>query len=106
MTIFKDELKDLPIDIEVNITGEEKNKALMAEKMGAVFSQIAQNPALLDDPRMSKLFNEILESSGLSPLAYSTPKTPALPAPVAPVAPVAANPAPIAIPQGTPPVVA
>lgn len=79
MKIFKDELKDLPIDIEVNVTGEEKNKALMAEKMGAVFSQIAQNPGLLDDPRMSKLFNEILEASGLSPLAYSTKKMPAPP---------------------------
>ena len=76
LKIFKDDMKGLPIDIEVNITGEEKNKALMAEKLSSVFTQIAQNPALLDDPRMSKLFNEILESSGLSPLAYSTKKAP------------------------------
>lgn len=94
--IFQDELKDLPIDIEVNVTGEEKNKALMAEKMGAVFTQIAQNSALLDDPRMSKLFNEILESSGLSPLAYSTKKMPTAPTP----APQATG--PITIPQATP----
>lgn len=81
--IFKDELKNLPIDIEVNVTGEEKNKALIAEKLGAVFSQIAQNPTLLDDPRMAKLFNQILEASGLSPIAYSTKK-----APTGPVAPI------------------
>jgi hypothetical protein len=98
--IFKDELKDLPIDIEVNVTGEEKNKALMAEKMGAVFSQIAQNPALLDDPRMSKLFNEILEASGLSPLAYSTKKAPVAPTPNAQVTGPAKS--PISIPQAMP----
>lgn len=98
--IFKDELQGLPIDIEVNVTGEEKNKALMAEKMGAVFSQIAQNPALLDDPRMSKLFNEILEASGLSPLAYSTKKVPT--APVNPTQPTGPAKSPISIPQGTP----
>lgn len=98
--IFKDELKGLPIDIEVNITGEEKNKALMAEKMGAVFTQIAQNPALLDDPRMAKLFNEILETSGLSPLAYMTKK---MPVPTEPSAPTAKGPAlPVSIPTGNP----
>jgi len=98
--IFKDELNGLPIDIEVNVTGEEKNKALMAEKMGAVFSQIAQNPALLDDPRMSKLFNEILEASGLSPLAYSTKKVPT--APANPVQATGMTKSPISIPQGNP----
>lgn len=98
--IFKDELQGLPIDIEVNVTGEEKNKALMAEKMGAVFSQIAQNPALLDDPRMSKLFNEILEASGLSPLAYSTKKVPT--APNSAVQNTGGTKSPISIPQGMP----
>ena len=98
--IFKDELQGLPIDIEVNVTGEEKNKALMAEKMGAVFSQIAQNPALLDDPRMSKLFNEILEASGLSPLAYSTKKVPT--APNSTVQNTGGTKSPISIPQGMP----
>ena len=98
--IFKDELQGLPIDIEVNVTGEEKNKALMAEKMGAVFSQIAQNPALLDDPRMSKLFNEILEASGLSPLAYSTKKVPTAPNPS--IQNTGGTKSPISIPQGNP----
>lgn len=97
--IFKEEMRDLPIDIEVNITGEEKNKALMAEKMGAVFSQIAQNPALLDDPRMSKLFSEILEASGLSPLAYSSKKSPAIPQQALP-APAGAKVSPVQIPSG------
>ncbi len=99
--IFKDEMKDLPIDIEVNITGEEKNKALMAEKLGAVFTQIAQNPTLLDDPRMAKLFNEILESSGLSPLLYTTKKinTPAIP--TGGPTPTGA-PAPLSVPSGAP----
>ena len=98
--IFKDDMKDLPIEMEVNITGEEKNKALMAEKLSSVFSQIAQNPALLDDPRMSKLFNEILETSGLSPLAYTSAKAPAAPAAQSTGAPV-----PVAIPTGQQPAI-
>lgn len=92
--IFQDELKDLPIDIEVNVTGEEKNKALIAEKLGAVFSQIAQNPALLDDPRMAKIFNQILEASGLSPIEYSTQR-----APSGPAAPMEATGAPKKMPS-------
>lgn len=74
--IFKEEMKDVPIDVEVNITQEETDRSKMSQDLASVFTQIALNPALLDDPRMSKLFNEILELSNLSPLAYTTKKAP------------------------------
>lgn len=70
--IFKDEMKDLPMDVDIIITGENKNNAFVAEKLSAIFAQIAQNPAILQDPFMQKLFNEIIETSGLSPLDFST----------------------------------
>lgn len=85
--IFKDELKDLPTDVEVIITGENKNNAFIAEKLSAIFAQIAQNPALLNDPLMERLFNEIIEVSGISPMSFSTLRRQAQqPAPTQPVA--------------------
>lgn len=74
--MFAEEMKNLPLDVEVNITQEESDKAYIAQSLSAVFTQIALNPSLLDDPRMAKLFNEILEASNLSPLAYTTKKAP------------------------------
>jgi hypothetical protein len=70
--VFRDEMKDLPLDIEVVITGESRNNAFVAEKLSAIFAQIAQNPAVLQDPLMRQLFNEILETSGVSPTQFAT----------------------------------
>lgn len=81
--VFQDEMKDLPLDIEVVITGESRNNAFVAEKLSAIFAQIAQNPAVLQDPLMRQLFNEILETSGVSPTQFATliPKIAERPAP-------------------------
>lgn len=68
--IFKDEMKELPLDIEIVITGENKNNAFVAEKLSAIFTNIVQNPAILSNPLMAKLFNEILEASGVSPTSF------------------------------------
>jgi hypothetical protein len=75
LKILKDEMKDLPLDVQVNITDEQKNKALLTEKLSSIFTQVTQilsnYPNFFNDhPEMAKLFNEILESSGLSPLTY------------------------------------
>ncbi len=70
--VFKEEMRDLPLDIEVVITGESRNNAFVAEKLSAIFAQIAQNPAVLQDPLMRQLFNEILETSGVSPTQFAT----------------------------------
>jgi len=68
--ILKDEFKDAAIQIGINIAGKQKNIPLHVEKLVNVFRQIASAPQLLDDPRMAKLFNQILESSGLSPINF------------------------------------
>lgn len=71
--ILKEEFKGLPVAININIAGKQKDLSAQVQKLGNIFRQIISNPAVLDDPRMSKLFNQILESSGLSPIDFATP---------------------------------
>lgn len=83
--ILKGELNNLPLDVDIIISGEQRNNALVAEKLSSIFSQIAQNPGILDNPDMRKLFNEILEASGVSPLSISSGKASPSPTPQIPV---------------------
>lgn len=68
--IIKGELKDVPISIGINIVGKQKNMAGQVDKLVNVFRQLAAAPQILDDPRMAKIFNQILESSGLEPIDF------------------------------------
>ncbi len=76
LKILKDELKDAPIDVEVNIAGKQKDLKGMTDKLVNVFKTIVSNPTVLDDPRAAKIFNQILESSGLSPIDFYQPPKP------------------------------
>lgn len=69
--VFKDELQSLPIDVQVNIAGKQKNLAKMADGLTNVFRQVISNPQVLTIPGMGKLFNEIIEASGFSPLNFT-----------------------------------
>lgn len=71
--IFKDEMKDAPIDVYTNIAGKQKNMKATVDKMANVFRQIFANPAILDDPRAAKLFNQMLEYSGLDQMDFYQP---------------------------------
>jgi hypothetical protein len=77
LKLLKDELKDVPVDISINIVGKQKYLSQMVDKLTNVFRQILAAPQVLDDPRMAKLFNQILEASGLSPVDFyrSAPDT-------------------------------
>lgn len=101
LKVYEDEMKDLPLDIEVVITDEARNSAFVAEKLSAIFAQIAQNPAVLQDPLMRQLFNEILEASGVSPTQFATliPKIAERPAPVVAEEVVEESPVPTSLPQ-------
>ena len=72
--ILNKELSKTPINVKTNIVGKQKYLAQMTDKLVNVFRQIIATPQVLDDPRMAKLFNEILESSGLSPVKYQRPR--------------------------------
>lgn len=69
--IMEDEFKKIPIDVEVNIAGKQKDLALVSEKLTNIFRQVIANPQVLQNPALAKIFNEILEASGLSPADFS-----------------------------------
>ena len=76
--LLKDELKGLPIDVEINIANKQKNLPAMADKMSNIFRQVFANPQgfvqVMQIPGASNAFNDMLESSGLSPFKFSLMK--------------------------------
>lgn len=70
-----DEFKGLKTDVYFNIAGKQKDLAKMADKLTNIFRQIFSNPQgfiqTMQIPGMASTFNEILESSGLSPVNFS-----------------------------------
>lgn len=82
MKILKGEMKNAPMSVKVNIVGKQKDLAQYVDKLTNVFRQVfsTYNPqtgtfAIFEDPRLVKLFNQILESSNLEPMSpYSPPK--------------------------------
>lgn len=70
--LVKGELKDIPIKVFVNIKGKQKNMINQADKLTNVIRAVMANPqAFSQIPGMSKIFNELLENSGLSPVDFS-----------------------------------
>ena len=96
-SIIGGELKDLPITLSVDITQEAMLGAAVAEVLTKVFSEVvpvlAANPTFFQqNPQMAKLFNDIIENSGLDPLNYAVGGANAAPAPMpAPAAAAAPN---------------
>lgn len=80
---WKEYLKDLEWDVEVEITGESTDKQALLATYTTIFQTLAGNPGALDDPRLSKILNKIIEATGaMSPLelaidtsANQTPQT-------------------------------
>lgn len=73
--ILKNEFRDAPLAVKVNVAGKSKNLALMVDKMVNIWRFIFSNPQgfamVMQMPGMAKNFNEILEFSGLSPMDLS-----------------------------------
>ena len=70
LEIFKGEMKDVPISVKVDVAGKQKNLSAVTDKLVNIFKQIIATPQVLDDPRMAKILNQILEASGLSPIDF------------------------------------
>jgi hypothetical protein len=69
---LKDEIKDIPIDVFVNITGKQKNMLQNADKLSNLVANIIQNPgAIAQVPGVGKLYNELLEESGYSAIDFT-----------------------------------
>ena len=50
ITVLKDAFKDVKHEFDFILTNEQRDTAIQAQNMFQVLSQLAQNPALLDDP--------------------------------------------------------
>jgi len=71
MSIVKDELSDIPLDVDFSIESKQTDLFERVSKLNAIFRGIFANPQVLQVPGMAELFNNILESSGLSPMDYT-----------------------------------
>jgi len=75
--VVKGELQELPMSVMVNIVGKQKNMAANADKITNIIRQIIQSPqAFQQIPGLSKIFNELLEDSGLSSIDFTKITTP------------------------------
>lgn len=79
INILADELKGATIKIKVNVANKQKNLSMYVDKLVNIFRQIMAAPQVLENPGMAKLFNQIIEASGLSPVDFSGMKAPAMP---------------------------
>lgn len=74
LEIMEDEFKDLSMDIKINIAGKQANTAEMVTKLNSVFRTLftpGAIQAIQQDKGLANLLNEILETSGLSPVRFS-----------------------------------
>lgn len=61
--------KNVEFELDLLTTGEQINKSAVFESISNIITTVAQNPAILEDPRLQKLFAKIIELSniGISP---------------------------------------
>lgn len=82
--ILEGEMKGEELDVFTNIAGKQKDLSLLTDKLVNLVRQFIATPQLRQDPELVKMLNNIMESSGISPIMFS-------PAPMAPaMAPAAA----------------
>lgn len=72
LEILQDELKDIPVDVDTNIVGKQKDLAEMAAKLTNIFRTVIANPAILREKGMADLFNQIIEASGFTPIDFNS----------------------------------
>lgn len=98
LEIIKDEFKGLAMDVEVTIKNKQKNMAETVSKLNSVFRTLFTPGAIQvvqQNQGVADLLNEILESSGLSPVNFSSITGAAAAAPPQQMAPAAPEQLPI-----------
>jgi hypothetical protein len=69
--ILKGEFKDTPLAVKVSVKGKSKDLSARTDGLVNVFRQIIANPAVLQIPAIAKIFNSIIESSGLDVVDFT-----------------------------------
>jgi len=60
---WKEALKDFEWELEVDVTGESKDKQAVLATLSTVLQTIGSNPMLLQDPKAKLIFNKILSET-------------------------------------------
>lgn len=68
----------------VDVTGEAIDKSVALESLNNILITVAQNPAVLTDPNLSKLFNKAVELAGVSPTGFQASVAGQMTGPTAP----------------------
>lgn len=75
LKIMQGEFKDLPVKVKFNIAGKQNNLAEIVNKLNSVFAKVftPEGVAMLQQNEgVADLFNNILESSGFSPVNFAS----------------------------------
>lgn len=81
MELLAGELDNVELKVQVSVMGKSKNLSDMSDKLTNVIREVIANPAILQDPNASKLFNKLIEYSGLDPISFSSYQSPQMQAP-------------------------
>lgn len=88
INILKDELKKAPLKVKVNVSNKQKDLSVMTDKLVNIFRFVfstydpnTQQFAVFQNKGMVKLFNQIIEHSGFSPVDFNFQMT-AMPSPM------------------------
>lgn len=69
---LKDELKDVPVKVKVNVAGKQRYMAQNADKISKLIGNILANPqAFAMIPGLGSAYNQLLEESGMNPIDFS-----------------------------------
>lgn len=80
--VIKGELQEVPMDVMVNIVGKQRNMGQNADKLTNIIREVLANPQGFQQvPGLGKVFNELLEESGLSSIDFTQITTPPVQAP-------------------------
>lgn len=71
-TLPKDFFEGWEGNTDVITTGEQEDKSAALETLFNLFQVIAKFPQALQDPVLARLFNQIVEKAGVSPLMFGT----------------------------------
>lgn len=69
--ILKDEMKDISLSVQVDVASKNKDLGLVVDKLSNILRQVFTNPAVLNDPRAAKIFQKIVEYSGLDQIDFA-----------------------------------
>ena len=90
LKILKDEFKQVKFKVKVRVSSKTKDMAQFTDKLVNVLRQYLSTPQMFQDPVARKLFDQIIEASGLNPADYSGigSQTPAPPLPESSTRPI------------------